>query len=384
MTERYIEGTFPYHDFRNSVKQVATDFKNGLNELRPTLRCHTPKGYKPVGPVTVNLVSDDDSDHEMTGTPCPPTTGNSTAKKRKLEPDTSATSTNFKTPQRTISKLSFSRNPEVKSQKRFSLLEIRETLENLTMSDIPNEIDPRAVDHLRSQCLTGWQLPMNAFLENITTILSDKLHYLLQDSCNKWLNTEFYVEAQRILSDFVAAIMEEQHNYAQRALRLELHKPFTLNDEDIKRKEGEELQVIEPMRYKTRAGEYLNIHEARTGRVTIEAERKKKIQGDKNLRTELGVDPFQREIEVMAKVRGYYRVALLRFLDHVVQGVQVEVFEKCRNELSRQLKLGLELGTANGESVNLICQYIANKLQTTRFVHDCSPRILLVRFAESH
>ncbi|KAH0125252.1 hypothetical protein KCU67_g17624, partial [Aureobasidium melanogenum] len=54
-------------------------------------------------------------------------------------------------------------------------------------------------------------------------------------------------------------------------------------------------------------------------------------------------------IKVMAKVRGYHNVALSRFLDVVVQGVQAEVLHELETNLLSQLKVGLEVETRDAQ-----------------------------------
>ncbi|KAL1304091.1 hypothetical protein AAFC00_000526 [Neodothiora populina] len=351
-TERHLEGSFPHNEFRNDVKKVAVSFREALKDLKPTLKVATPEGFLPNGPAaTVNLLSEDEDEdmndiasHEGRHTPCAVATSTPTSnKKRKVDIESSSATDRLKM-------LNMRSNPRPKfkeiAQRVFTLMEIRSTLENLTMSDIPGEIDPRAVDHLRSECLTGWKGPMDKFLHDIAIILKDKLGQVFHETCGKWSATEFYRETKKMVDSFIDVTMSEERAHACRALQLELFKPLTLNNEDIDKKQKEELERIEAVRYRKRAIEYLDRTEQRTGRITSGADRSKKIQNDKTLRMSLGADVFQKEIEVMSRVCGYYRVAMFRFLDRVVQETQ-HGLEQCRSGLHQQLLLGLEIGNEN-------------------------------------
>jgi len=77
-------------------------------------------------------------------------------------------------------------------------------------------------------------------------------------------------------------------------------------------------------------------------------EYRKKAETDKKLRAELSADPFQRKVEVMASVRGYYKVARLRFFDHVVQGVHAETFNTLVSQPPAQLKAGFPVEAPDG------------------------------------
>jgi hypothetical protein len=103
---------------------------------------------------------------------------------------------------------------------------------------------------------------------------------------------------------------------------------------------------LQEVRTTQRVVEKMEISDRLTGKIMVDkSERKKKAMADKKARSELGDDPFKDEIHVMAKVRGYHNVALLRFLDHVVQGIQVEVLHELETNLMQQLKVGLEVET---------------------------------------
>lgn len=342
-TERHIEGNIPYNEFRNNVKAVAGQFMKDMKKLRPTLSTASPCPL-------VQVLSDDEDDEYGPSTPLPSLALSST-KKRKLEPD-STTSSKFRTPQRPGSKLSIGQE---NGKKAFTLTEICETLNNNTKSYIAGAIDPSAVDKLRLQCLANWKFPMEAFIKNAEELVGSKLHQLLEDSCAQRTNTPFFREASKILKGFVKTVMKDARVYAERALRLECYKPFTLmEDKEMIPKQKVELEAIRNHRYKTRCNEFLDMMDARSKKVTKPEDRPGKFEG---LRSQLGADPFQREIEVMAEIRSYYDVAQLRFVDHVAQGIQIEALDKCCVDLHQQLQFELGLSSApNGKPMVLTPQ----------------------------
>lgn len=139
--------------------------------------------------------------------------------------------------------------------------------------------------------------------------------------------------------------MDSQHQYAKRVLDLEQRKPFTNNNESYTHYHDKELSVLQEGRDTQRLVEKFEDADRASGKFSDIAERKKKAIADKKARGELGDDPFKQEIHAMAKVRGYHYVALLRFHDNVVQGVQVGALHELETNLMQQLKAGLEVET---------------------------------------
>ncbi|KAL2354881.1 Dynamin family protein [Cryomyces antarcticus] len=354
IVERHIEGAHPYNDFRHQWRALAQEFVQNVIQMRPTLIVRTPSDLTPQ-PVTfgsttsptkresqetISILSD--SEGEL---PTPSRKWSVPAKKRKLDATPNeASPQKFTTPQHR-----HTTKPPVGLARTFRLEGVRDTLEKVCTSDIPGEVDPKAVDHLRLESLANWDKSMNDFIKKTEMALGRILHAILDDVLSPWKATALYKETSKIVDDYLSLSVGEQRTHAQRALRLEQFKPMTMNDKSIEENEKKELTFFEAARYAARANSYLNQQEAMLGkRPDLNEVRTRKIQTDQTLRKELGVDPFQREVGVMAKVRGYYNVASMRFVDHVVQGLQAELFERCRTHLHEELKTGLHVDVEDG------------------------------------
>ncbi|KAI4765139.1 hypothetical protein E4T51_01891 [Aureobasidium sp. EXF-12344] len=340
--EKHAQGIHPYNEMHNSLKGLANDFQSNLVKLRPTLVVATPEKFRQAIETPIFSVSDDD---ERAATPCPTIEPKSHSKKRRAEAETPTTSTAKKVKIKSDVVTPTNGNAPM-AKKKFDLLEVRETLSKLTASSVPGEVDPLAVDHLRKQTFAGWEPPMLEFIKNVHQEIQNTLDQLLEEACAQWLNTAFFSEAKKIVKSFVANAMREQLQYAKRALDMEQRKSMTWNNESYKQHHDKELGILQDARTTQRLLEKLENADRAAGKIMVDTvERKKKAKNDNKARGELGDDPFKEEIHVMAKVRGYHNVALLRFLDHVVQGVQVEVLHELETNLIRQLKAGLEVET---------------------------------------
>ncbi|KAH0159194.1 P-loop containing nucleoside triphosphate hydrolase protein, partial [Aureobasidium melanogenum] len=342
--EKHAQGAYPHNEMHNSLKGLANTFHSNLQKLRPGLIVATPEEFRQaVETPTFSLLSDDDA----IGTPCPSIEPRS-QKKRRADFDTPTTSTAKKIK----SDITTPRNNSVSMTKKktFRLLEVRETLSKLTASSVPGEVDPLAVDHLRKQTLVGWEQPMLEFVNSVHQEIQNTLDHLLEEACAQWLNTAFFTEARKIVKAFVANAMRNQLQYAKRALDLEQRKPLTLNTDGFKYHHDKELQILQDGRATQRLVEKTEDADRAAGKIMVDqSERRKKAKSDIKARSELGDDPFAEEIKVMAKVRGYHNVALSRFLDVVVQGVQAEVLHEPETNLLQQLKDGLEVETRDAQ-----------------------------------
>ncbi|TIA43598.1 hypothetical protein D6C78_00136 [Aureobasidium pullulans] len=358
--ERHVHGTHPYNEMRNTLKGLANTFERNLHKLRPGLIVATPEGHRQaVNIPTFSLLSDDE---DPTGTPCPTVELAELAqggKKRRGNFDTPAlasTSKRIKPDNTTVSKNSSAGNT---GKKTFRLLEMRETLGKLTASGVPGEVDPLAVDYLRKETVAGWEPPMLEFITDVKQEIQNILDQLLEEACSQWLNTAFFSEAKKIVKVYIANAMRCQLEYAKRALTLEQRKPFTLNTKGFKLEQDNELQILQEGRTTQRLVEKLDAADRAAGRIMVDQiERKKKAKSDLKARADLGNDPFDQEVRVMAKVRGYYNIALSRFLDHVVHGINNEVLHDLETNLIQQLKAGLEVetGEAHERSKELLAE----------------------------
>ncbi|KAJ9655554.1 hypothetical protein H2201_008779 [Coniosporium apollinis] len=119
--------------------------------------------------------------------------------------------------------------------------------------------------------------------------------------------------------------MDDQRRNIKYHLCLEHYRPFTMDEELLERYRAEHLDEIQEARYKVRARAYLDKQGARE---TISGER---------LRKAIGADPYQREVNVMAKIIAYYRIASARFIDHVCMSVRAELSE-CSSAVTEEVR----------------------------------------------
>jgi hypothetical protein len=191
-----------------------------------------------------------------------------------------------------------------------------------------------------------WDVPLNQLLESLHEIMRKALQTTLDETTRRWNATALPSAIKRISQDnfLTTHLGDLQDNVAMRALRLEQRKPITEDEMTMKRYEEEELAKFQEARLKARIEVYFDEQGRITEKEISSEERARKRRNELDvLKTKIGPDPFDREVKVMAKIRAYYRIASARFVDHIRQSVEAELFVKFRDGLYDDLAKKLRI-----------------------------------------
>jgi hypothetical protein len=275
------------------------------------------------------------------------------------------------TPSKKVKTLDFPRRgpqPIVESLKtKFRLDDIQKFLNEHSASGLPGAIELKAVDQLILSALANWQIPLHALFK----ALRGAINHLVQDSLNtsvsEWRTTPLWKEMLRIIKDFIDLhVGDLESNIAPRALRVEQTKPITNDSETLDRCEEEERQWFQTARFRERSERYFDKLDKINGKPTTSEQReRKRITDVEAIKKSLGSDPFTREVNVMAKIRAYYKIASTRFVDIICQAVEAELFLKLRDNLQEELEDGLHL-TQLDCKLNALALCIHTLTSTTR------------------
>ncbi|KAF2092003.1 hypothetical protein K490DRAFT_53161 [Saccharata proteae CBS 121410] len=349
-----MDGEFAHNDFRLNFKQVRCRFKETIAAQRPkiipstnhdvvsaqrllrSLSIHnTPT--KRDAPITI-----DSSDEESV--PMQPTP----TKRRKAEKTEPGVP---ETPKR--------RRNVPKSRTAMDLDDIRKALDSLSTSDYAGEIEPKALNQLRKETLAQWDIPMSAFLDELEKALKEAIKITVDEALYAWKSSALYTQTLDIVDKYLGMQMHElRHTYAPRMLYLERLKPMTEATALLEGFVKNELDVLQNARYEARANVFFDQMANSGGKRVEPEERKKKILNDVQLKRDLGPDPYAREIEAMSRIRGYYSVASMRFVDNLCQAAQGDVLEKLKTGLHDELLtvLGLAENNAHANCVQLLAE----------------------------
>lgn len=222
---------------------------------------------------------------------------------------------------------------------------VRDEIRQKTRAGMPDIITEEVYNDLCREAMRPWDGPANAFLNQIMRLLQDLLDAALKKSFDRLSKRLIYQESRKLLKQYLNDRRKETQAALAVVYRLETYGLFTINREAFDRCRKDESAVLTRFRHQMRmkaAGLGDNKQpvpwEALTEEKRLQDERKREGEVAK-----IGADPFQREMEVVAYVRGYYRLAALRFADSVALHVTNGMIPEIQRQLPYYLdeKLGL-------------------------------------------
>jgi hypothetical protein len=220
-----------------------------------------------------------------------------------------------------------------------SIMDIAQAIESNSRTGIPESPDYNVKERYALTSVATWDLPLETFLTVTFQMMEDEILSLLQEALREYCHTDLYRQSKQIVRTFLAAKEAEQRLVSMEFFRMEKESLFTINEEAFSRYKIEALEALKTARRMHR----VNILYQRKIRAGIklkvsEEEFKCKITDE-----QLGIDPYARELDVAAYVRGYYTTARLRFIDVVCANINSKYFgtikEECQNLLEHHLGL---------------------------------------------
>lgn len=226
-----------------------------------------------------------------------------------------------------------------------TLRQVREDIASKTRAGFPNIITEEVYNDLCREAVRPWEGPMDVFLKKVMSILKTQLAQALRKAFAPLIKRLAYDESRQALNDYLSARLQETAQSLRVIYRRETHCLFTLNKEAFEECERKEKTLVVRFRHQMRmqaagygdgrplvAWEHLN--DEKRGQDT------KRREADL---VKIGPDPFERELGVIAYVRGYYRLAALRFADSVALAITSDMIPEIQRTLPYYLdkKLGL-------------------------------------------
>jgi hypothetical protein len=389
--QRLIEGGPQSNEFLSSWSELSNDFRDAIQSMKPMFNYNDKSDM--ALPEVINL--DDDSDDETASKMSAPSF---TPSKRSNE---SATMPNSKRPKiYNDSAIPFNRDsvtarsngvvglspvtkpkqetglnpptprriiPPPKSQTQTSdkrttffdaflgsgrnfmkICEVRQNILKHARPGLPDHVDDFVKEDICLQSIQPWDDPLNVLADRTFTMLGTAIEQMLLKTLGMYQQTDLYRTSHRHIRQFLDDHFAKQRKVLDDFFELETYKRFTINDAAFATYRAEELKILEAARRGRRARCYI-ITEATMAKKALTDEQKtdraKKITDE-----QLGPDPFQKEIDLAAYVRGYYKTAAYRFTDNVCQNIQGTIFRKIHKEIKYLLERCLKLDIGDGKT----------------------------------
>lgn len=240
----------------------------------------------------------------------------------------------------------------VGTYKRFALHEIRKLIGDMCTTDLPGIVDPKVHHDLWKQSMNAWNQPLEQLVDTILRLLRERVDKVLDEVLKDYKSTALYLEAQQHMKRFLDDAELRLREATTERYELESLNPFTLDEAGLDMHNKSELEVLRKARHSARAFQYVVAQEVRDQKLSDQAMRSTKAT--KILETTLDPDPFEQEIAVFAKVRGYYLVSYIRWVDTVCQAIQGGLFVEMRKSIGQYLENALGIFGDGGECPFLV------------------------------
>jgi hypothetical protein len=226
-----------------------------------------------------------------------------------------------------------------------TLREVHQEVERRMRAGFPAVIGQGVYEDLVLESIKPWRLPVKAYLKEIMRLLQTDLGSALADSLEHLKKRRIYHEAGKHLKKFLEKNMGETEAALMQLYEDETHLLMTFNGETFDQYYRDEKLLLTRFRHQMRMQAMFPENAKKFtawDKLTPEQQAQDTKLRDAEL-AKLGPDSLMREVEVVAYVRGYYRLAALRFADTASQIILCRMIPSIRRHLSRHLEERLEL-----------------------------------------
>lgn len=233
-----------------------------------------------------------------------------------------------------------------------TLRQVKEEIQAKMKAGMPSIIPPDVYNDLAMEAIRPWNQPTNVYLQEVIRLLHVELETALNKSLENLKKRFIYPEARRHLKSCLDFHWKETRKALQELYADETERVMTYNTEAFDQCLKSERAVLTRFRHHMRmigagyAQKGLVPWEGLTEEKQVQDLKKRELEQNK-----LKPDEFEREVEVVAYVRGYYKLAALRYSDAVTQRIVCRMIPAIRRQLRNYLDE--QLGVRGPNSVNI-------------------------------
>ncbi|PVI00832.1 P-loop containing nucleoside triphosphate hydrolase protein [Periconia macrospinosa] len=329
-----LQADYPCRDWRNHWKRLHERLLEDLTSLKPKLRIRGRLDAKIFSVPEDNTqdsalyISDEDGDGNNS-----PVIQTPQKKRKRSEQPTSIKPSPAPGPQPSTS-------DRFTEYRKVFLLDDMATHLSESKSYNMNLLEPKAVEDMIRKTFVYWEKPLDVFFKVLSHDIKQMIKGIFEKYFSCWANLAIYPQTWRIIEEVMNSSLAEQQTMTQDSLEDEREGPFTLFED----RESEEYKRTRNMygeaRLSYRVGVYRAEYQAHTGRIAPDTD---KLRKDEKVWTIIAHEPYDEEINLIAKVTSYYQIASRRFYEAVVMRVHSKFFKRLRTTLRSDLELGLGL-----------------------------------------
>lgn len=354
--QEIIGGKSTTSSFHHDWTRLCLQFVKAIEIMRPALSLRHPSDRRvrelPKDRDVINL---DESDTESVST--------QRGVKRRADVDDSPVPMSFATPVKRVKQengmhpsspsivrlrdeeIGVFRQPYLeRGRGAMSLSDIRQTIQRNSKAGRPGFVSPQVHEEYALQAISFWSAPLDTFLQHTFRLLREQVFSALEYTLSQHLHTELYRESVRHIEQFLATHEEHQKQVSHEFYKGEGRSLFTINNQLFDRFKAEAHEYLKRARHDARLNGFVDAHfkakpNAEEERIARDREAFKKTITD----DVLGPDPFAKELDVAAYIRGYYTTARTRFCDQVCANIHSRFFYVISEEINYFLETKFKL-----------------------------------------
>ena len=303
-------------------------FIEDLLSMRPTMRTSgqldteiytsTLPGKSSSDPVCV-----DDGEDDLPETP---------SKKRKLDDGPTATPSKARTIKTAVSTPSRP-NPY---KTIYHLDEVVKHFQEHSKSKIHNQLQPQVINDMIKHTLRHWHIPLSKVFDELERELKVELRSIFDCYFGNRTETKLYSKAWSIVGDMFSTSMTEQRStLGSGTLNNELEAPYIFHQHKFDDAKEAMRQRYAGARFNARLKIYRAEYEEHVGVDKMPAE--ERMRKDERIRNLISKEPYQKEIDVIARITSYYELAADRFHDSICMSIEGKFFKRLRTKLRDEM-----------------------------------------------
>ncbi|OAA69659.1 Dynamin family protein [Cordyceps fumosorosea ARSEF 2679] len=230
-----------------------------------------------------------------------------------------------------------------------TLAQVKKDIQGKMQAGTPDVIPPDVYQDMAVESIKVWEQPTHTFLRATMGQLHEKLREKLDLSLHRLRKRLIYRETAEHLLQFLKEQLQKTQEMADLVLKHETRQLITFQDDTFKLYKEMEEKELKWFRHRMRCQARFPEMPVRPGNwATMNDEQRLQETREQEKETvKLGPDAFADEVMVVSYVRGYYRLAALRFVDRMSQLTLCGMLPDIRMRLDFELRSRLDLQGGN-------------------------------------
>jgi hypothetical protein len=244
-------------------------------------------------------------------------------------------------------------------QSALTLVDIRQSIAERGRAGMPDFDNYKIREDYALVAVNPWKYPLETFIDHTFRLIRIELQSILRSVLQSYEQTGLYRQSKEILEKFLLRQETEQRAVSMEFYKTEAAALFTINQGAFDLHKAEALAILQQQRRNRRVDCFMKNHpESEFKNADAREAFKNKVTD-----ADLGPDPFAKELDIAAYIKGYYTTARLRFVDSVCANMMSSYFGKIKEQLSYLLEDELGLDRGDSESPNMCDnQRVANTI----------------------